>query len=90
MSAAVLLHVLKDPLLTRVNITDVKGLSHLSRQAEARNQSVLAHGYHSVSPGDCGQLRSTAQRCLRALWGLHQPEEDIDALCATLAFVRDI
>jgi hypothetical protein len=90
MSAAVLLHVLKDPLLKRINITDVKGISHLSKQAEARNQSVLAHGYHSVSPGDCDQLRSTAQRCLRALWGLHQPEEDIDALCATLAFVRDI
>jgi hypothetical protein len=82
--------VLKDPLLRRINITDVKGLSHLAKQAEARNQSVLAHGYHSVTPDECRLLRSTAQRCLRGLWGLHEPDEDIDALCATLAFVRDI
>jgi hypothetical protein len=81
-SSAIMLYVLKDPLLRRIDITDVKGLSHLAKQAEARNQS--------VTPEECRLLRSTAQRCLRGLWGLHEPDEDIDALCATLAFVRDI
>lgn len=90
MSSAALLHVLKDPLLRQIDIAGPKGLSYLKKQAEARNQSVLAHGYSSVTAADCEQLRSTAQRCLRALWKLHQPKEDIDALCATLAFVRDI
>lgn len=36
-SSAVLLHVLKDPLLRRIDIANMKGLSHLVQQAEARN-----------------------------------------------------
>lgn len=90
MDSAVLLHVHGDSLLERINVRDVKGLSYLSRLTEARNRSVLAHGHHSVSSRDCDSLRDLALRCLRALWSLHQPGEDIDALCKTLRFVRDV
>jgi Csm6 HEPN domain len=89
MNAAVILHALDDSLLRRIDIRDVKGLSHLSQQAEARNKSVLAHGYQCVTPRECHQLRVLALKCLRGLWALHQPDQDIDVLCETLRFVRD-
>lgn len=89
-NSAVLLHVLGDPLLPRIDVRNVKGLSHLSQLTEARNQSVLAHGHHSVSTKDCDKLRNLALRSLRALWSLHEPGEDIDSLCENLRFVQDV
>jgi hypothetical protein len=89
MDAAVLLHVLGDSLLNRIEIRDTRGLSFLSRQAEARNKSVLAHGHECVTAQECERLRTLAMRCLRALWALHRPGEDIDVLCRTLRFVRE-
>jgi hypothetical protein len=89
MDAAVLLHVLSDSLLNRIDIQDAKVLSYLSRQAEARNKSVLAHGHECVTAQECERLRVLALRCLRALWALHRPSEDIDILCRTLRFVRE-
>ena len=89
MDAAVLLRVLGDSLLTRIDIRHAKGLSYLSRQAEARNKSVLAHGHECVTAQDCVRLRALALRCLRALWSLHRPGEDVDTLCQTLRFVRE-
>jgi broad specificity phosphatase PhoE len=89
MDAAVLLHVLTDGLLSRIDIQHTKGLSYLSRQAGARNKSVLAHGHECVTAQECQRLRTLALRCLRALWALHRPGEDIDTLCQTLRFVRE-
>jgi Csm6 HEPN domain len=89
MDAAVLLHVLDDTLLQKINIRDVKGLSYLSKQAEARNKSILAHGHECVTAKECDGLRELARRCLSVLWVLHRPGEDVDALCETLKFVRD-
>lgn len=89
MDAAVLLHVLDDSLLSRIDIQHAKGLSYLSKQTEARNRSVLAHGHECVTAQDCARLRTLALRCLRALWSLHRPGEDVDTLCRTLRFVRE-
>jgi hypothetical protein len=89
MDAAVLLHVLEDSLPRKINIQDVKGLSYLSKQAEVRNKSILAHGHECVTARECDGLRDLALRCLRALWTLHRPGEDVDALCETLRFIRD-
>ncbi len=90
MNAAVLLHALDDSLLRRIDIKDAKGLNYLSKQAEVRNKSVLAHGYQCVSARECQLLRALALNCLRALWGLHQPDQDVDLLCQTLRFVQDL
>jgi len=89
MDAAVLLHVLSDDLISRIDIQHVKGLSYLSRQAEARNKSVLAHGHECITAKECEQLRMLALRCLRALWALHRPGEDIEILCHTLRFIQE-
>lgn len=89
MDAAVILHVLDDSLLRRIDVKDAKGLNYLSKQTEVRNRSVLAHGYQCVTDRECSQLRALALNCLRALWGLHRAGEDVDILCATLKFVRD-
>lgn len=89
MDAAVLLTVLGDSLLRQIDIRDAKGLSYLSRQAEARNKSVLAHGHECVTEKECAPLRTLALRCLRALWALHRPGEDVDILGQTLRFVQD-
>jgi CRISPR-associated protein (Cas_Cas02710) len=90
MNAAILLRALDDSLLKRINVRDAKGVSYLMRLTEARNKSVLAHGQRCITPNQCDQLRKLALRCLRGLWSLHQPDEDVDELCATLRFVRDI
>jgi CRISPR-associated protein (TIGR02710 family) len=88
--AAVVLHALDDEMLRRISITDERGLSHLSELSEARNKSLLAHGDRRVTDGQVTRLAGEVRAILRALWRLHQPSEDIDQLCDTLRFVRDL
>lgn len=90
LDAAVLLYAQDDELLPRVQVQDVSGLSYLSRLAEARNKSVLAHGERCVSAEECEQLRALAVRCLRALWALQRAGDDVDDLCASLRFVVEL
>jgi len=87
LDAAILLHAVGDTLPQRMDVTDPRGLSHLKRVAEARNDSVLAHGLATVTADQTTSLRATAERALRAFWRLHHAEENVDARCASLRFV---
>lgn len=87
--SAVLLSALDDPMLRKLGIGDRRALGHLNAVTEARNRSVLAHGLASVTPKQCNELHSLAQRGLRALWALHDPDEEIDARCERLRFLRE-
>jgi hypothetical protein len=87
LDAAILLYALGDDLLPRMDVKGDRGLSHLKRVAEARNESVLAHGLRSVTPEQTGDLQKTAERALRAFWRLHHAPEDVDDRCASLRFL---
>jgi hypothetical protein len=95
LDAAIILHVLDDALLKRIPIAGVGGLSHLADLARARNSSLLAHGHRRVSQEQCESLESEVRNILRALWSLHRPEgerpeDDLDTVCESLRFLRDV
>jgi CRISPR-associated protein (TIGR02710 family) len=89
--AAFILHALEDTMLRNVNITDVRGLSHLAKLTEARNKSLLAHGQQRVTAEQCTKLEGQVLRILRALWELHGPPgENVHEVCEGLRFLRDV
>lgn len=87
--ALLLLFVLDDDLLTAAHIRDLSGVRHLRGLADARNESVLAHGEASVTKDQCGALRQRALLNLRAFWRLHHAAEDVEERIATLSFVTE-
>jgi CRISPR-associated protein (TIGR02710 family) len=90
MDAALLLYVLKDPILKLLDVNKEKALSHLSGQIHSRNQSVLAHGTGTVTPDLSEKLGNLAMRAVRALWALEFGAERVDERIATLQFVVEI
>jgi hypothetical protein len=90
MDSALLLYVVDDPLLKLLDITNEKGLRHLSGLTDARNQSVLAHGTSVVTPDLSTNLGNHAVRTLRAFWALGKRPERLDDLIKTLQFVDSV
>jgi CRISPR-associated protein (TIGR02710 family) len=90
MDAALLLHVLADPMVAEVGLTNPKALAHLKGMVNSRNDSVLAHGIRSVERKACEKLENFALRGLRAFWKLEYGEESVDERIATLKFVVDV
>ncbi|MCS7159267.1 MAG: hypothetical protein RMJ19_02240 [Gemmatales bacterium] len=89
MDAAVLLCVLEDELMKRAELCSEDALGHLRQLAELRNQSVLAHGYRSVSREDAQNLQSRAKHILRVYWQLTYPEQDLDQRLQALRFLKE-
>jgi CRISPR-associated protein (TIGR02710 family) len=87
-SNAVLLAALGDPLAESAGLAGPAELRELRDLAEARNQSVLAHGTQPVRVEVSQQLHVKALAVLRAYWSVHYPEDDVDQLRQVLAFVR--
>lgn len=90
LDAAIILHKLDDEMLRRIKLKDVRGLSHLSKLTESRNQSLLAHGQQRVTAEQCTSLEGEVFNILRALWDLHGTGEDLDKVCEGLRFLRDV
>lgn len=87
--AAIMLFVLEDPLLPAIGLQSRGGVQHLRGLAEIRNRSVLAHGETVVSKDDCKKLKKRALLHLRAFWGQHEPEPDVDQRIETLRFITE-
>jgi len=87
MDAAVLLCALEDELARQASLDRPESLKNLLGLTEIRNQSVLAHGYKSVSHDDCAELQKRAFHILSTYWKITYPEEDLDALLHRLAFL---
>ena len=90
LDAALLLHVLEDPLPKLLDITRDKALGHLKNLITSRNQSVLAHGTATVTAKLSGNLENFALRTLRAFWALEFDQENVDERIAALQFVVDV
>jgi hypothetical protein len=88
MNAALMLAALDDPLLAQAKLAGSKALGHLDTLATARNRSVLAHGYRTVSPAESGTLENKARTLLRAYHQLRDVGEDVDSLVENLRFIR--
>lgn len=87
-SAAVLLLILGDPLVTGAALDSVEALRTLRDLARTRNKSVLAHGEESVSVEVSQQLNTKAVKILQAYWELRYPDEDLNSRRTDLTFVR--
>jgi CRISPR-associated protein (TIGR02710 family) len=87
-SAAVLLHVLGDPLAELSGLNSPGSLHDLQELARARNKSVLAHGEESVTTELSRQLNVKAVEVLHAYWRIHHPGEDLGARRSELGFIR--
>jgi hypothetical protein len=87
--ALILLYCVDDELLAATQIKSLGAVSHVRGLVEGRNKSVLAHGDDSVDRKGCEKLRARALLNLRAFWGLHHPDRDLDEWIATLRFVDE-
>jgi CRISPR-associated protein (TIGR02710 family) len=87
-SGAVLLAALGDPLAELAGLAGPAELRELWDLAEARNQSVLAHGTQPVHVEVSQMLHVKALAVLRAYWSVHYPDDDLDQCRQVLAFVR--
>jgi CRISPR-associated protein (TIGR02710 family) len=87
-SAAVILHVLGDPLAELSGLNSPESLRGLQELARARNKSVLAHGEESVTRELSRQLNAKAVEVLYAYWRIHHSGEDLSVRRAELAFIR--
>jgi CRISPR-associated protein (TIGR02710 family) len=88
-AAAVLLHVLEDPLLPAAGICTINDLRALRDLAKIRNASVLAHGHGSVSRNDSERLNGAAKDIMKSYWRLQDDgDAGLDELLVRLRFVR--
>ncbi|MEJ3742491.1 TIGR02710 family CRISPR-associated CARF protein [Actinomycetes bacterium KLBMP 9797] len=90
MDTALLLYVLGDPMIRRLDLTSDKGLRHLKDIIRVRNESVLAHGTKTIDPRLSKELGSLALRSVRAFWELEFGNESVDDRIATLKFLVDV
>ncbi|QKV78173.1 TIGR02710 family CRISPR-associated CARF protein [Amycolatopsis sp. Hca4] len=87
-AGAVLLHVLTDPLASAAELDDADSLRLLRNGAQARNKSVLAHGYQAVDVEASAWLNDKATVVLSAYWNLQHTDQDIDRQRNELRFLR--
>lgn len=87
--AAIMLFILKDPMLPDVGLKGRAGVGHLRKLADIRNQSVLAHGETVVSRGDCQKLKQQALLHLRGFWKQHESNQDVDQRIEILRFITE-
>lgn len=85
---AILLQVLRDPLLVDAGLADASALKKLGGLTTARNRSILAHGFNSVEKKDCEKLREPAVRLLAAYWALKSEQPPFEEALRDLRFVR--
>lgn len=90
MDAALLLYILNDEFMVRANLKTVQALGNLQQLTEMRNQSVLAHGYKSISQQDSEQLERRARHFLATYWSLAYPDRDLDEQLKQLCFLREL
>lgn len=88
--AALLLYVLRDPILERIDVTDEAALRDLAGLIDAREGSVLARGTGSVTVDVSERLGDLALRTVRAFWGLEFGSERVDETLAALRFVGEV
>jgi CRISPR-associated protein (TIGR02710 family) len=87
-SAAALLAALNDSVADLAGLMSPVELRDLEELAEARNQSVLAHGTQPVDAEVSRRLHERAMAVLRAYWLVHHRDQDLDERRKALAFVR--
>jgi len=87
MAAAILLTAERDELALRAGLDDPTTLDDLRGLARMRNQSVLAHGFGSITDAQTKLLQERAEGFLRIYWDLHGDGGDVDELCQSLVFI---
>jgi len=88
LDGALLLRAVKDELINQAGFERPKALSSFHGLIKARNLSILAHGYQSVTENDCKKLREPAERFLRAYWTLNHEPVLFDQAIERLRFLR--
>lgn len=88
LDGALLLRAEKDDLVSQAGFERPKALSSFPGLIKARNLSILAHGYQSVTENDCKKLRDPAERFLRAYWTLNNEPMQFDQTIERLRFLR--
>lgn len=88
MNAAGILYCLRNPFTGLAEIDTPERLKHLLKLAESRNQSVLAHGYQTITADQGKSLRHKALVIAGAFWKTYHNCEDLKDLCESLTFTR--
>ncbi|WP_431912757.1 TIGR02710 family CRISPR-associated CARF protein [Micromonospora carbonacea] len=85
--AATLLYSLNDEFAARAGLNTPAAIANLRELAEIRNNSILAHGYRTVTPDQSERLRVRAEHLLSVFWRLYGTGSDVRALCDRLRFI---
>jgi CRISPR-associated protein (Cas_Cas02710) len=78
---------LDDEYMLKAKLNSPGAIANLRDLAEIRNNSVLAHGYRTVTPDQSERLRARAELLLSVFWQLHGTRTNVRALCERLKFV---
>ena len=88
MNAALLLRVVGDELLQRVQMHEVRGLRKLKTIGEIRNRSVLAHGFERITEERSRELRMISRKIFDAFWDIHGEASSLEEKIEPLRFVK--
>ncbi|MGN9785416.1 TIGR02710 family CRISPR-associated CARF protein [Nonomuraea sp. ZG12] len=86
-TAVLLLYALGDDFMSQAGLHTPSSVKSLRDLAAVRNDSVLAHGYRTISPAQSDKLSARAKHLLTVFWKLHGPPADVQTLCQRLRFV---
>lgn len=64
LNGCVLLRVRQDPFLEGISLQKIRGIMR------TRNQTVFAHGFHSVTPKEAVRMKQLLEECLEQFWKL--------------------
>ncbi|MFE9658037.1 TIGR02710 family CRISPR-associated CARF protein [Micromonospora sp. NPDC006431] len=87
--SATLLYSLGDEFAAKAKLNTPSAIANLRDLAEIRNNSVLAHGYRTITPEQSERLRGRAEHLLSIFWQLHGTDTDVRALCGRLQFISN-
>jgi len=85
---ALLLLAERDELLPQADFGAPKTLTSLRGLISVRNNSILAHGYRSVTENNCNSLRGPAERLLSAYWTLNNEPMPFKKAMEDLRFLK--
>jgi hypothetical protein len=88
--AALLLNVLGDEVMEKLDLAELKSLRHLRGIVEGRNRSMLAHGTANVDAELIGTFEGYVQQLLRRYWSSQLGSRDFFRMIDQLQFVDRI
>jgi len=91
-SSAIILLVLRDPLLKDAGFPTASSIGQIRHLGEIRNSSILAHGFNSISEAEAKSIMKVAERLLNAYWRLTVKDDtfgkDIMEIYQNIKFIR--